>query len=583
MRALLVILAACTPSDPPDEHETAAPVDTVVEPAPTPTPADTDPPAGDHIETDPRHAALPAPCDTPWCEEAARAGLLEHQWYGRSVAWVDVDGDGWDDLWMSHDFGGHAGNSHTSTLYRNMGDGQFSPLALGILPGHLQKNRVGIWADYDNDGDPDLFLGNGGLSGPAADHLYRNDLADSGVFTDVTAVAGFSTAEEMTWGASWADVNNDGHLDLVVSERRPPCLDPCEGVATGTPHPSELAAVRLYMNQGDGTFVDQAEAFGITPHVIDGAVPVWSDIDLDGDPDLVLGNNGSAGEINGEPYEPDRAGEARILLNVGGTAFVDESSSWFFDDRHREPLVAIGLLDADQDGRDDLYLGRGFERDWLYFGREGQSFWPQHPLVGLDLAEGPGSSENSWGLATGDITGDGHPDILVGPAWPLEANPAILFRNLGDGTFSRMTPEEFGEIPPSRNQGAAFSDFDRDGDIDMMWNAGGWPAFDAGGFDTRALPMLWVNHAERPGRTTALRLVGTVSNRDAIGARVTVHTTPPRHLVRRSAHGYPSQHSAWFTVAMDDLDEVDVHIVWPSGREKTVTLPAGARSTILEP
>lgn len=584
--ALVWAHASCSPPDEP-----VAPVDSQVELESDP-PADSDPedppvedPEFDVIDLHPVAAPGPAGCGAPWCEEAAVRGLSGEAWYGRGVAWVDVDGDGWEDLWLSHDYGDHAGADHTSRLFRSLEGAGFEPWDLGISGWLLRSNQAGVWADYDNDGDQDLYLANGGHTRRIRDVLLRNDLATGGGFVDVTEQVGMVAPPGMTWGAAWADANNDGYLDLLVSESEDPCIEPCEGVATtGVPLATELSVVRLYVSQGGDGFVDRAAELGVLPGVVDGSNPAWVDYDRDGWPDLVLGNQGTTRSHPGDAYVPGLAGRARILRNVGGTGFEDVSETMFFLQEHREPVSAVAALDADQDGWEDIFLGRAYEQDRLLRNRPGDSFWPHGSVAGLGTAVGMEGQENTRGLSVGDLSGDGFPEVLIGPGSGSFAAPAILFSNRGDGTFRRLDPSEFGPVPALHNGGAAFSDFDHDGDVDMAWNPGGDPEWDqAFGHDSRDAPLLWVNHGGAAGSTAALRLVGTVSNRDAIGARVTVQSDPPVFYVRHGMQGYPSDHGPWITLALGDLEVAPVEILWPSGTVSTVELPAGSRSVIHEP
>jgi hypothetical protein len=529
---------------------------------------------------DPAHTRFNPCAPARFCDQADVFGLTDDSpLYGRGVAWVDVDGDGWEDLWLSHDRFFLAGWDRTSTLYRNLEGTGFETLDLGLTGTHTLANWGGIWGDYDNDGDPDLYLANGGYSGKHPDRLYRNDWSDGGTFTEVTALAGLDLTPRMSWGASWADVDRDGWLDLVVSHRSAVQDAPCCAAGSGAGDP-ETSPVLLYRNLGDGHFEEVGAAWGLADTRLDGKNPTWLDYDMDGWPDLFLANAGDAARAALVPsYTPGLAGTARLLRNVEGAHFEDVSAD-AIDAQWLEPVFAAATLDANQDGWDDLYLGRAFQQDVLLLNQRDGTFAPD--TRGLDMGLGFEAHENTMGLGVGDLDADGHPEVYVGTGWPNFQGTPIVYRHRGrSGGFERRA--DLGGLKIASNHGAAMSDFDHDGDVDMAWNLGAFSLWDAATReDHRAHPALMVNHGE-PMRTVTVRLVGTVSNRDAFGARLTVEGSETHHVARHGTTGFQSWNGPWATLPLGAADSGVVTVRWPAGAEQRVAVSAGTRVTITEP
>ena len=193
-----------------------------------------------------------------------RAGLSSDPMYGRGASLIDLDGDGWDDLFLSDTDARLSGDDFgVSRAYRNV-SGRFEPWDLGFDEADLYQNGGAIFGDYTNDGAPDVLLLNGNNTGPAKVALYENHLADDGRFVRADD-AGITDEEGYWWGATWVDVDGDDRLDLVL---------------TGM----ELL---FYRNLGDGTFAEEAAARGLA---LAGNLhnPIALDIEGDGDEDLFV-------------------------------------------------------------------------------------------------------------------------------------------------------------------------------------------------------------------------------------------------------------------------------------------------------
>lgn len=535
----LVLLAGCAPTSWPAGMEGPE--------APSPVP----PELPGLVGADQVRDARPTP-ERPgctFCEEAEARGLLvDGPAYGRGASWTDVDGDGWEDLWQSDTGSAYQGHARTSRLYRNRGDGTFEPLELGIRVEDLLANWTGSWGDYDNDGDPDLFLANGGYSQPVPSALYRNDLAEAGQFTNVTGPAGLSPQPAQWWSAAFADYDGDGFLDLVVSAIAGP--------------------LALYHNEQDGTFRDRTRMLGLRDPSGDTKNPVWFDFDNDGDPDLYVAST------------TDHV----LFRNEGGT-FNDVTRSLLDPTGVGVPVFAAAAADFDQDGWEDLYLGRWDQQGYVLLNQGGLAFRAVGADVGLDMQLFPVTSENTMGLTVGDLGDDGWPEILIGPGRPSSTGVPIVYCNEGAPLGFHRCGEDFvagqGE---ARNHGVALADPDHDGDLDVFWNLGGHVEHDLEtGEDTTDLAAFYVQRPEREPRTAVVHLVGTVSNRDAIGARLAVEGTETRYYTVHGMQGFPAQNSAWLPVSLGDSPGGTVRVEWPSGLESVTEVRRGDRLEIVEP
>lgn len=359
-------------------------------------------------------------------EEAGFAGLLG----GGNVAQADYDGDGDVDLLVLRGAWLGRNGRHPKSLLRNDGHGTFTDVTFASGLGDVHyPSQTAAWADYDDDGDLDLYVGNEGEENfRFPSQLFRND--GDGRFTDVAAAAGVSGGL-LVKGVAWLDYDGDGFMDLYVSNYDEPN--------------------RLYRNRGDGTFTDVAAQAGVTLPLASHAV-VTGDFDDDGRIDLFVGattplHRPTAHGTKVDPLSPlaayvadaigvktSASGESgRLYLNRGDGRFEDATRAWGLD---RVMLSGgIGVGDVDLDGFLDLYVGtawNGYEGllpNVLYVNRGGRRFADATAAAGL------GHLQKDGGIVIADLDGDGDEDVFVnaGGMFVGDAFGDVLFANPGNG------------------------------------------------------------------------------------------------------------------------------------------------------
>ncbi len=464
---------------------------------------------------------------------ASRLGLNEVNLSGGSVS-EDFNGDGWIDIATSTwDTAGPV------RLYQNTGDGRFvERTAESGLSGILGGLNL-VPADYDNDGDVDLLVLRGGwLQESGRDHpnsLLQND--GTGVFRDVTFEVGLAGdgLDFPTQTAAWADYDRDGDLDLFVG--------------------NEDFAAQLFRNDG-GRFQDVAAEAGVAGGgVVKGTA--WGDYDNDGDEDL---------------YVSVRGGANRLYRNNGRGRFEDVAKSLGVDGPHRS--FPVWFWDCNNDGWLDLYvasyregvqevardyLGQAHESetDALYLGDGEGGFREVAAEFGLVRVTQP------MGCNFGDLDNDGWPDFYLGTGYPEYAGimPNLLFHNRGGTGFADVTfAAGFGHL--QKGHGVSLADFDRDGDLDVFQQIGGWYPGDAFGnalFENPGFQRHWL----------AVRVRGVESNRLGVGARLRVEFSEgdQRRVVHQRIGSGGSFGGNPFTAhiglgAATIVDRIEVH--WPN-------------------
>lgn len=465
---------------------------------------------------EPRFLFLPETMPYPHHKGASgRRYIVETM--GAGVALLDFDGDGDLDIFLPNGapLPGSAEAKSPNHLLENRGGGAFVDVAesAGLRDaGYAMGCAVG---DFDNDGDPDLYVT---AFGP--NRLYRND---HGRFVDVTDIAGVG---DQRWGASaaFADLDNDGWLDLYVTNYLDFSLATHQDCTLGRKVPAYCSpdaypgvADRLYRNQGDGTFVDVGEAAGVARSDGKALGVLCFDVDRDGLLDVYLAEDGVPN---------------RLFVNRGQFRFEDVTWSagvGFSEDGLAQAGMGIAGADFDDDGFLDLFVTNlSGETNVLY--RGGMNVLFEDATSSANLGP-PSLLFTGFGTVAGDFDHDGDQDLFVANGHIIDnirefydyydyAQPDHFYRNDG-GRFTELSKTALVEpCAPLPSRGTAIGDLDRDGDLDLVVTACG------------AMPRIyWNQRLERaapggpaPADATwiGFELRGTRSNRDAIGSRVTL-------------------------------------------------------------
>ena len=491
------------------------------------------------------------------------------------VAILDYDGDGRLDVFFTNGASvpGLTKDSprYANRLFRNEGGRHFADVteAAGLRgEGYAVAAAV---ADYDNDGDPDLFVG-----GVKRQQLFRNA---SGRFEDVAAAAGVASGEWVV-GAGFFDYDNDGWLDLVMvnytvwsPETDRFCGDAERGIRVYC-HPKHFApvALSLYRNRGDGRFEDVSVPSGIARVRGRGMAVAFADYDQDGFVDFYVTND----KLPSFLFRNLGNGRFEEMALLAGPALPE----------HGGEISAMGVdfRDYDNDGLPDLHVtalaGEGFP----LFRNLGKGQF-QDVSYRSRLAAAV-QARSGWSNALVDLDNDGFKDLFTADS---HVNDAIdrfeahsyletnaVFRNLGDGRFEDLSDASgLGAASRQAHRGAAFGDLDGDGRVDAVVTALGAPA------------ELWHNESAA-GHWLELRLVGTKSNRDGIGAVVKLEqaSTPWQKQWNHAttAYGYASASAGPLHFGLGPATTVDrVEIRWPSGTLQVLEkVPADQVLTVRE-
>jgi len=429
-------------------------------------------------------------------------------------AWADYDQDGLLDFYVTNSVG-------ANRLYQNHGNGQFTISALNAsveLP--LHRSGGAIFADYDNDGWPDLYV-----LGDEPNVLFRN-LQGTG-FVDVTQTAGVGDPGRGET-AAWGDYDEDGFLDLYVANWENQLADP------------QALPDAFYHNNGDGTFTNVTNLLTIHTSYF-GFVPSFTDFDNDGDLDIYL--------LTDCP-EPNA-----LWRNDG-----DSVNGWVFTEigaqtNSDSDACAMGLAigDYDNDGDLDLYASDRGPMDFL----ESQVTQGQVEFIDRSAAAGVDFDAFGWGTSFVDFDNDGYLDIFLATYDTFAIKDNRYFRNLGDGTFEDLS-DGCGAAFGAKSFGFAYADFNQDGWVDfllgnqngpykLLMNTGAWTA---------------TNHWFEIELTG-----GGPVNRDAVGARVEVELSDGKTLLREVIAGsnIGSGHQLALHFGIGNAGITQVTVTWPDG------------------
>ncbi|HEV2470570.1 MAG TPA: CRTAC1 family protein [Candidatus Sulfotelmatobacter sp.] len=484
---------------------------------------------------------------------------------GSGCAFLDYDRDGWQDILLingSH-WPGHKKNRTTLRLYHNNGDGTFTDVTPHSgLDVELYGMGVAV-GDYNNDGWPDILITCVGQN-----RLFRN--TGKGTFVDVTHSSGLGKREGFSTSAVWFDYDRDGFLDLFVCnyvkwspERDVFCSLDGKHKSYCTPEAYRGETCWLFHNRGNGTFEDVTASSGIFDSSSKSLGVALFDQNHDGWLDLMVANDTQPNKL----YRNQHNGTFKDAAVEAGIAFSTEGRA--------RAGMGIDVADFDNSGNPGVGI-TNFDNEMIGLYREsGKTFEDIAPQSGVGLA-----SRNSLGFGCSflDVNLDGWLDFAVTNGHIDEtvrnirgnvgyAQPPQLFLNNGKGLFHDVASEVGASFEqPKVGRGLAYADFDRDGDLDLLITTNNGPAY------------LYRNDVSSGNRSIRFHLVGTKSNRDAIGATVRVFAGGLMQTrMVKGGSSYLSQSELPVTFGLEKHDRIDrVVIDWPSGRtEEYKDLAAG--------
>lgn len=456
-------------------------------------------------------------------DEASNIGFNEHcgtSILGTGLSFVDYDGDGWDDITLTGTTGAPL------RFYKNFQGLFFEELL--ITPQITHPTRSVTWVDFDNDGDKDLFI----TSDEFYNRLFEN--TDSGLI-EITVQAGFPTNIQFTYGASWGDINNDGCLDVYISNR----------IVTGN-----TITNYLYQNNCDGTFTDVTDSVGLTNAPALTFCSGFIDINNDGWQDIYVAN---------DKFEPNF-----MYKNNGDGTFTDISASSGTD--VVVDAMSVTVDDFNSDGFLDIYvtntpgaIATPSFGNVLFKNNGDETF------TNIAVSSGTLLDSFAWGASFFDAENDGDLDLYVSCSYDgtfMGYPSAAFYENQSDETFTEPTNIGFSndsEISYSN----AIGDLNNDGKTDIIvMNSD----------DT--VPFVWNNQTTTTNNYIGVTIEGTVSNRDGVGSLIEISVDGEKqYRYVMCGEGYLAQNSfkEIFGVGNSTAIIDYVKIKWLSGIEDTVT------------
>lgn len=522
-----------------------------------------------------REAGLNAP--NVWGGVDRKRYIIEAK--GSGLAFFDYDNDGWLDIYLTNgtrlDANWPPGKAPTSHLYKNNRDGTFTDVTEQSGLARTGWQTGVCVGDYDNDGWDDLFCCFWGHN-----ILFHNN--GDGTFSDVTRKAGLERTE-IHWGAgcTWLDYDRDGHLDLFVCnylklpEKLPEDAPSCQwkGIPVmcgprGMPGDTNV----LYHNNGDGTFTDVSEKAGILkPGPRYSITAVSYDFDNDGWPDIYVA-------VDSQPsilFHNNHNGTFTDVAVMAGCAYSDSGAE--------QAGMGLAVGDYDCDGWFDIFKTNFADDTCNLYHNNGDGTFSD-----VSFAAGVGINNQyvAWGCGFVDYDNDGWPDIIQvnGHVYPeimghdvgqTFKDPRLVYKNLGNGRFKDVSVEMGPGISERfSSRGAAFGDYDNDGDIDALI------------LNMNELPSLLRNDGGNKQNWIKIKLMGTHCNRTAIGARVRVVTG--RHAQIDEVHSggsVMSQSDLRLHFGLGRAETVDaIEVKWPTTQkvERFTNVKANQILTIRE-
>lgn len=479
---------------------------------------------------------------------------------GSGCAFLDYNADGWQDIILVNgkDWDGHpTGKRQTLALYRNNQNGTFTDVTIDAgLDIPLYGMGVAI-ADYDNDGDEDIYL-----SCLNADKLFQN--TGDGTFLDVTEMAGIDNQGFGT-SCAWFDYNLDGFLDIYVAnyvvwtiETDIFCTLDGKNKSYCTPESYTGQASKLFRNRGDGTFVDVSRIVGLDDQFSKSLGVCILDYNQDGLPDIFEANDTQPNKL----YQNNGDGKFSEVGMLTGVAYNESGVA--------TGAMGVDAADYDLSGRESLIVGN-FSNEMLnLYHNEGDFFIDDAPIAQL------GNSSLltlTFGCFFFDFDLDGNLDIFTANGHVENdinsvqsevryAQSPHLFHNISGGKFVDVINKVGQDLAtPIVGRGAAYSDIDNDGDIDILTTTSNGPAH------------LFRNDGGNSNNWIKIQLVGSNSNRNGIGTRIRItSTTGTQTRAIKSGSSYCSQSelTAFFGIKKDtNIEKIEVH--WLGDEVQVIT------------
>ena len=488
---------------------------------------------------------------------------------GSGCAFLDYDNDGWQDILLinSTHFPSQTGAAGYPALYHNNKNGTFTDVTreAGLA---VEMYGMGVAAaDYDNDGNVDIYV-----TALGQNRLFRNQ--GGGKFKDVSAAAGVGH-EGFSTGAMWLDYDRDGHLDLFVADyvewtaaNDLFCSLDGKSKSYCTPESYKGRSPTLYHNRGNGTFEDVTKKAGLLDPASKALGVALIDVDDDGWPDIFVANDTQPNRL----YRNRRDGTFQDMGMTAGVAFNEAGVA--------RAGMGVDAADIDGSGRQTLVIGNFSNEMMSLYVNDGK---------GLFIDEAPSSGIGRASLLTltfacffFDYDLDGLPDIFAANGHVADdintvqpkityAQPAHLFRNAGKRRFEEVTAKSGAALQQRVvARGAAYADIDNDGDLDLLVTTNNGPA------------RLLRNDGGNRSKMLRMKLIGSTSNRDAIGTKVKI-TAADGSILRgmvKTGSSYCSQSELTLTFGLGSAAAVKaIEVTWPNGKVETLS-GADASQTI---
>ncbi len=482
---------------------------------------------------------------------------------GSGVCFIDYNNDAWQDILFvnSMDWPGHGNRKSYPALYRNNHDGTFTDVT---KQAGLDVEMYGMGCsvgDFDNDGNDDIYI-----TALRHNHLFRN--LGSGQFKDVTAPAGVASSGFST-SAAWFDYDNDGKLDLLVNHYVDWSIATDKFCSLDETHKSYCTpelykgeSVTLYHNLGHGRFKDVTTTAGLNDPTDKALGIALIDYDNDGWLDLLITNDTQPNKL----YHNNHNGTFTESGVMAGLAYSDAGKV--------RAGMGTDAADYDDSGNQSLVIGNFTNESIALYHNDGQGLFTNDALnAGIAL---PSAKSLTFGAFFFDYNLDGLPDLfafnghvaddirVVQPSLSY-AEPPLLFRNLGHRKFEDVSNKVGPSLrEPVVGRGAAYADIDNDGGLDLVLSTNNGSA------------RLLRNSGANQNDMLRVKLIGTRSNRDAIGARVKLTTSTGQRIdeMVKSGSSYLSQSELPLTFGLGKPDperRITLEIQWPSGRKDSLT------------